>query len=127
MGSDEAGAASALRGLGSEPCGASRGYDSCGLPSRAPPMARMAALRQAEAGWSRCECPGVLGPHRTAREPIPSAATGRCETRNFATIVIDLGIASSQRRTACLHAIAARQHYLPSHHSSLPGVARLPD
>ena len=36
MGSDEAGAASALTRLGSEPCGASRGYDSCGLPSRAP-------------------------------------------------------------------------------------------
>ena len=39
MGSDEAGAASALRGLGSEPCGASRVYDNRGLPSRAPPMA----------------------------------------------------------------------------------------
>ena len=39
MGSDEAGAASAIGGLGSEPCGASRVYDNCGLPSRALPMA----------------------------------------------------------------------------------------
>ena len=70
MGSDEAGAASAIRGLGSEPCGASRGYEDCGLPSRAHKMARMAALRRLNPGRARCECPGVLGPHRTAREPI---------------------------------------------------------
>ena len=44
MGSDEAGAASAIRGQGSEPCGASREYDNRGRPSRAPPMARMALL-----------------------------------------------------------------------------------
>ena len=84
MGSDEAGAASALRRLGSEPCGARCVCDDCGLPSRAPPMARMAALRRLNPGRARCECRGVLGPHRTAREPIPSAAGGRCETREFA-------------------------------------------
>ena len=42
MGSDEAGAASALRGLGSEPCGSV--YDHCGLPSRA-----------ALPNWQRCD------------------------------------------------------------------------
>ena len=48
MGSDEAGAASAMTRLGSEPCGTSSAYDNCGLPSRAPPMARMALRCGAE-------------------------------------------------------------------------------
>ena len=74
---------------------------------------------------SRCECPGVLGPHRTAREPITSVATGRCETREFANNNRSKGIVTG--RTACLHAIAARQHCILPHQSSLPGVARLPD
>ena len=66
MGSDEAGAASAISGLGSEPCGASRGYDSCGLPSRAPNRFDGVVVG-AEPARSGCECPGVPGPHRTAR------------------------------------------------------------
>ena len=56
MGSDEAGAASALTRLGSEPCGARCVCDDCGLPSRAPPMARMAAL-QAEPGTRQMRVP----------------------------------------------------------------------
>ena len=58
MGSDEAGAASALQGLGSEPCGASCVCDDCGLPSRAPPMARMAALRRLNPGGPDASAPG---------------------------------------------------------------------
>ena len=85
MGSDEAGAASALTRLGSEPCGARCVCDDCGLPSRAPPMARMAALRRLNPGPARCECRGVLGPHRTAREPISSEA-GCGLLAGFATI-----------------------------------------
>ena len=50
MGSDEAEAASALKWLGREPCGASRGYDDCGLASRALPIALMALLRQLNEG-----------------------------------------------------------------------------
>ena len=58
MGSDEAGAASAIRGLGSEPCGERCVCDDCGLPSRAPPMARMAALRRlAEPGTRQMRVP----------------------------------------------------------------------
>ena len=74
MGSCEAGAASALTRLGSEPCRAIRVYDNCGLPSRAPPMARMALRCGAEPRAVRSSCPGVLGPHHTAREPISSEA-----------------------------------------------------
>ena len=80
MGSDEAGAASAIRGMGSEPCRASRGFDNA-YGRRVHTKWRDGVVVGAEPARSRCECPGVPGPHRTAREPIPSAATGRCETR----------------------------------------------
>ena len=83
MGSDEAGAASALTRLGSEPCGARYVYDNCGPASRALPMAPMGLLWGLNPRGPDARCPSVLGPHRTAREPIPSAATGRCETRNL--------------------------------------------
>ena len=69
MGSYEAGAASAIRGLGSEPWGASRGYDNCGLPSRAPPMARMVALRLNQRGRDASvqACEGRIGRSRSRR------------------------------------------------------------
>ena len=118
MGSDEAGAASAIRGLGSEPCGARCVCDDCGLPSRAPPMARMAALRRLNPGRARCECRGVLGPHRTAREPITSVATGRCETR----VVVD-DFNRSLRHRHETHGLLARHRRAAALHLAAPFVA----
>ena len=120
MGSYEAGAASALRGLGSEPCGASCGYDDCGRPSRAPPMARMALLwglnpRGPDVSVQACrDRIAQLGSRYRARQRV-AAKPARLRFLSNIDIVTE---------THGLHAIAARQHCLPSHHSSLPGVTR---
>ena len=67
----------------------------------------------AEPARSVCEGPGVLGPHGTAREPLPSEAGGRCETREFANKSIEGGIVVTEthgllarhRRAAALLAV----------------------
>ena len=112
MGSYEAGAASALTRLGSEPCGARYVYDNCGPASRALPMAPMALLWGLNPRGPDARCPGVLGPHRTAREPMPSEAGGRYETREFANKIDrrrprhrTYGLLARHRRAAALLAV----------------------
>ena len=116
--------------VGSEGWGASRAARAVGMTTadgrRVHTKWRDGVVVGAEPARSRCECPGVPGPHRTAREPTPSAAGGRCETRAFANSTISKP-ALSQRRIAGCTPSPRQQHFLPSHHSSLPGVARVPD
>ena len=134
MGSYEAGAASALRGLGSEPCGASRVYDDCGLPSRAHPMALDGVVATGCARAVPMRVPGACR-HRIGRRLARArrraaggrAAGGRvqrCETRGFATRRFESGIVTETHAARCTPSRAAALR-LP-HHSSLPGVARVP-
>ena len=84
MGSDEAGAASALRGLGSEPCGARSVYEYCGPPSRAHQMARCMALlwgldpRGPDASARACsDRIGRLGSRYRARQRVAAKPARR--------------------------------------------------
>ena len=84
MGSYEAGAASALRGLGTEPCGASCGYDDCGRPSVAcTPNGADGSVAQELNPQPPNASPGVedriarLGSRYRARQGV------RCETREY--------------------------------------------
>ena len=117
---DEAGAASAIRGLGSEPCGASRGYDDCGQLARAPSQIG-SALRELTP-TPNAKGPGVPGPHRTAREPIPSAATGRCETRESRRFLDDF-YRSRRRIVTETHGLLARHRRAAALHLATPFVA----